>query len=107
MSYSERVLSATPPRRTAYILSALALVALILCFSGCVNVAGALADAELYESVNVGHLNDASLHPQARMVARDNADYWAVQAHALGGREPSAETIDRLRLTAGVAPVGS
>lgn len=72
-----------------------ALIALLLAPVGCCS-SGARARAARYAEINRAHERDGSLPRQAREVAQDNADAWAVQAWELGGPRPSAEILARV-----------
>lgn len=69
-----------------------------LLLAGCYGKAR--ADAEAYAVINAGHASDAAISTDARLVAQDNADAWAVQAWELGGPKPADDVFRRLGLEA-------
>lgn len=80
-------------RRSAELILACALIAGL---GGC--YAQARSDAVFYSAINAGHASDASISTDARAVAADNRDAWAVQAWQLGGDKPPPEVFERLGL---------
>jgi hypothetical protein len=72
------------------------IVTLALALSGCGAPASALKACEVYLRVNRAHVDDASLPPEARSIALDNADAWEVMREDLGGPPTSAATRKRL-----------
>lgn len=74
----------------------LVLVALVL-GAGCQAPPEAVSACDVYMGVNAGHVLDAKLPLEARLVALDNYDAWAVQRFSLTGDAPPAEVAARVK----------
>lgn len=63
--------------------------------SGCAH-REAIRLAEISTAVNSGHARDETLPPEARIIARDNWDAWAVQLSILRGDPLPPEVAHRV-----------
>ena len=63
--------------------------------SGCAH-REAIRLAELSATVNSGHAKDETLPPEARIIAQDNWDAWAVQLSILRGDPLPPEVAKRV-----------
>lgn len=78
-----------------WLLLGLGLVFLVAAAGGCVS-AEAIRQCRENAAINRGHAADESLPAEAREIAEDNADAWAVQLYNLTGEEPSPATVARI-----------
>lgn len=74
------------------ILAAAVVVVILSALPGCVP-SSAVKQARIESAVNLGHSRDATLSPDARLIAQDNYDAWSVQLFSLTG-EPVPTDVD-------------